>query len=659
MNKFKNSIVRYFAGLVMAAMVAVPSVHALTLSDVELLISLGIIPADKATAARAAVSGNQTGNVCGAFTRDLTLGSTGSDVVALQTFLESRGMLVMPVGVAKGYFGTITRSALARYQASVGISPAAGYFGPITRSDVSSKCTPTTPTPPPTTDPDQELRGGEASIRNYTTLSTYSNEDLEEGESGKVFASRFRVEDGDIRIERVSVRLEAVSQNNEDEPWKHIESMDLYVGGRRVASADVDSQSDWSRGESTDNSVAGTRSYEMRFSNLREVIERGSNGEIEILVQTSDRIDNSDLPQRWKVWIPRDGIRALDARNVQHYIGSDSDSRFFNIENAGDGEVRIRESDRDLDPTILIVDSSSRSPSYEVFRFVVDNTDNADVLLNTMTLVASTSHNNIQNVISDLSVRIGGKNYQYDNASTTSNLGEYLFDFEDNNDQISIDRNERVEVVVSARFNRLNGNYPDGTQIQFGIGRINGDNYGTEFGIEAEGESTGDRSTISGRQEGSVHTLRTQGVNVTTTSRGTFVYRENTSSTLSDDEGEYRFTVRVTAFEEDAWIENSVSVTASSTVGFVTEITGDAFSGISNARIADTSARTLTNNRYRIPEGATETFEIVVRLDPDARGAFGLRLTDINFADSSTGTPTSYVVPNTQEFRIPTYTIQN
>lgn len=72
------------------------------------------------------------------FVRNLTVGSSGEDVVSLQTWLEQKGFLIMPAGVAKGYFGNLTRTALAKYQASVGITPAVGYFGPITRAKVNS-----------------------------------------------------------------------------------------------------------------------------------------------------------------------------------------------------------------------------------------------------------------------------------------------------------------------------------------------------------------------------------------------------------------------------------------------------------------------------------------------------------------------------------------
>ena len=66
--------------------------------------------------------------------RNLTIGDTGSDVADLQGILGEQGYLTMPVGVPFGYFGPLTRDALARYQAANGVSPAVGYYGPITRA---------------------------------------------------------------------------------------------------------------------------------------------------------------------------------------------------------------------------------------------------------------------------------------------------------------------------------------------------------------------------------------------------------------------------------------------------------------------------------------------------------------------------------------------
>ncbi len=80
------------------------------------------------------------------FTRDLTVGSTGEDVKALQQWLNATGYSVALSGAGSDgnettYFGVLTRNALSKYQAAKGISPTAGYFGPITRASIFSTVT--------------------------------------------------------------------------------------------------------------------------------------------------------------------------------------------------------------------------------------------------------------------------------------------------------------------------------------------------------------------------------------------------------------------------------------------------------------------------------------------------------------------------------------
>jgi peptidoglycan hydrolase-like protein with peptidoglycan-binding domain len=87
------------------------------------------------------------------FSTNLGLGSTGADVVALQTWLISNGYNIPAIASgqqAKGYFGIQTQSALMRYQmanglnvSGVGYDKELGFFGPLTRAKVNSSCTTT------------------------------------------------------------------------------------------------------------------------------------------------------------------------------------------------------------------------------------------------------------------------------------------------------------------------------------------------------------------------------------------------------------------------------------------------------------------------------------------------------------------------------------
>lgn len=96
------------------------------------------------TALQSQLSGSQgTATASYSFTRDLTMGSKGDDVKALQQFLNSKGYAVASTGVGSAgnestYFGSLTQAALAKYQAATGITPPAGYFGPKTRAYVAS-----------------------------------------------------------------------------------------------------------------------------------------------------------------------------------------------------------------------------------------------------------------------------------------------------------------------------------------------------------------------------------------------------------------------------------------------------------------------------------------------------------------------------------------
>ncbi|MDP3784771.1 MAG: peptidoglycan-binding protein [bacterium] len=64
------------------------------------------------------------------FTQNLTVGSKGDDVKCLQTYLN--------VSPQSGYFGPLTKAAVAKWQADNGVSPAAGYFGSVSRAKYSS-----------------------------------------------------------------------------------------------------------------------------------------------------------------------------------------------------------------------------------------------------------------------------------------------------------------------------------------------------------------------------------------------------------------------------------------------------------------------------------------------------------------------------------------
>lgn len=107
---------------------------------VELFISLGIISADKAVQARAAVSGYTSTS---SFTLDLKVGSRGTEVTNLQKALnaDSRTQIASSGAGSPGnessYFGGLTKSAVMKYQIIKGVS-ATGMVDAATRAALNA-----------------------------------------------------------------------------------------------------------------------------------------------------------------------------------------------------------------------------------------------------------------------------------------------------------------------------------------------------------------------------------------------------------------------------------------------------------------------------------------------------------------------------------------
>jgi chitodextrinase len=86
-----------------------------------------------ATTLGASATASNVITASGSITQNLQLGDSGAQVIALQTFLKSVNYLSMPRGVTEGYFGSLTKEALAAFQLATGL-PNTGYCGSLTRA---------------------------------------------------------------------------------------------------------------------------------------------------------------------------------------------------------------------------------------------------------------------------------------------------------------------------------------------------------------------------------------------------------------------------------------------------------------------------------------------------------------------------------------------
>ena len=136
MNKFNKvvsaALTTTTAVWASGAMLFFPVVSAQTTADLQAQIAALLAQITQLQAQLNVSSPSAMTTSC-SFSRDLTVGVTGSDVMCLQKFLNASGFKVAASGAGSAgneseYFGSRSQAAVAAWQAAKGVSPAAGYF---------------------------------------------------------------------------------------------------------------------------------------------------------------------------------------------------------------------------------------------------------------------------------------------------------------------------------------------------------------------------------------------------------------------------------------------------------------------------------------------------------------------------------------------------
>jgi len=301
------------AGGAMALSFALP-VGAVTVAELQAQIN----------ALMAQLASLQGGSATGGavqFNTNLTVGSTGADVTALQQFLVSKGFLQMPVNVSYGYFGPITRAAVAAWQAANGIAPAVGYFGPISRAAIASM-TPSTggtiggttvvcPVGYTCTSTGGTVTGGITTPGVEGTLTVtsapVSSSTLYEGDMMKeILAFKVRAQTSDIAVQRVKLDL-----GNSTTIYNKIYQR-VYVvdeSGRTLASSDLNSNT----------VVKDGSNYYITLAGFSYVIPKDTTVVLSIKADVRPSIDSTDLATPRTVSLANSGVRGTDGAGIDQY----------------------------------------------------------------------------------------------------------------------------------------------------------------------------------------------------------------------------------------------------------------------------------------------------------------------------------------------------
>ncbi|HRH26235.1 MAG TPA: peptidoglycan-binding domain-containing protein [Candidatus Paceibacterota bacterium] len=600
------------------------------------------------------------------FTSDLTIGSTGADVVALQSFLESKGHLVIPAGTTKGYFGSLTQSALAKFQSANGISPAAGYFGPVTRAAVNSMNVggtgATNPCPAGfvsgtfngvkvclmgtgTSTPGNggPLAGGDGDFSDFDVLGNPNDEDVEEGEEVEVLAFEFDADDSDLMIERVDVLFTEAASNTR--PWRVLDEVKLLNDGEEVATIDASDEDSWSEEEDDE--------YKLRFEDLDEVVREDETGTFSIAVVAQDDLDDDEVDLEWDVFLDEDGIRAMNADGIDVYEGDSadlagaSDERTFTLETAEEGDFSVTVDDEENEDEQMEVSEDDDTTEVQIYVAQLES-EAGDNMIEEVTVDLSTTTGTV-NGLSDFLIRatlwIDGEDVGSESVSDDDGLESITFDDLD----VTIAEDEEVDLIVTVDVDSQDGNFTNGAGVYV-------DGISIDFVDENDDDQTETSTTNGGNVTFSVDALTVEAAD----------NQPSADESLADDETKGRVYVRftVTAPEEsDIYIPKGA--TTSTTVGsgqgaefIVVDGSGatvTATTTTGNNILRRVSGGSETGNYYRITQGNSAVLELDVILDNTGfTGArtLGVQLTGLNYnAVSAATADTQFTAGLDEDFR--------
>jgi len=583
------------------------SAQSVNCSNIDsMLTALGITGASATQAKVAFGCGSAMTTTGYNFTKDLTMGSTGADVTALQQALIGAGYTI-PAG-ATGYFGSQTQDAVIAYQKAKGITPAAGYVGPVTRASLNANAN-TTPGPvvpgtvvcpvgytcTSTTPVSGDLEGGAGDI-SVSTSTTDIEDTILEGDTEKVLGFKIEATDSDVQIKNIKVTLENDNATGSPRLSRYADEVSVYMGSTMVGSADV---SDFTK-------TGDVYSKSITLSDA--VVREGSSKKASFSVQVSalsnidsDDIDNND----WNVKISN--MRFVDATGSVISDTSEVSNNFEFSDLSTSGDVTLTVSKGTGSPSadnVGVSDSGSTSDVLMLeFKLKAKGSDLSFDTLD-VSVATTTGTSTLAAILGELSLENG--NNELANTSTFDADGAQTVSF-DLDDTFTVAAGETETFRVLAKINDID-NFISGAGLVVSFADV-----------DAEDEN-GDVVTEGGSATGETQTFV---IDVPTVS--VVGAPELKVYTVKDSEADlYRALIsfNVTAPDSnDVFLPlDTFTYGTSGTAGVEYTITGGATT-TSAALVYAGSNDIEEDNSYRVSAGETEKFNFSVYLTAnDAQG---------------------------------------
>ena len=639
-NKLTARVLAVALAIAVVASFGAGSAAAFSQAEVDAVCALfGCDDAQRA-ALEALVSGS--GGTCPALTQPLTVGSTGQQVTDLQTFLVSAGTLVMPAGVPMGYFGPITQSAVAAWQAANGVAPAVGYWGPISLAAYNASCVASDDGDDDGDDDDSgdvNLQGGAGSLSDVDFISGLNNEEVGEGEEDvEVAGLEIEAEGSDIMLLAVTLDFDYADTGADDDLDDYADEVSVWFDGKEVARVDAGEFDD-------DNNYR--RSVSLASG---AVIDEDETGDLVVALSGVKNLDSANAGENWNVSFR--SVRYQDAQDAiitdsdTGDIGesdddttTDSDERGFSFESfstAADTEVKFDEDDDEInDAHVIDIHATNDTDGVPIFSFTIEVEGDADVNLDDLPVEFDSVGVDLEDALSGVALFMDGEEVGNENVPGSAGTNETIT-FEDMD--LDLEAGETYSFVVEVDLQSIADGIAAGDTIAANIGATE------RAAADLEDENgddiaSGDRT---GTATGEAHALYDDGISVSFTSVTESV------SFVADEAGEkdkatFVFKFDVTAFGADAFLDKDTVATATPSAS----TDGQAFATTSQSTTGTTTSSSIitsssndgsdTSFGFIIDENDTRSFTLTIVSEAGIDGQIQQQVTGIKWGASGAG----------------------
>jgi hypothetical protein len=599
-----------------------------------------------------------------AYTRSLTVGSTGADVTELQTWLNSKGYLAV---APTGYFGNLTKAAVAAFQTANEITPAAGYFGPISQAKVASMgstggststvagCTAgalfSATTGAPCTGGSSSsttLAGTDGSISDVNELSQYSAEEVGEGEED-VKVLGFEVEasnDGDIMIKSAKVSVTITNGSGSDNLDDYVDTVKVWMGSKQIGSAD---SADFSEGSS------GVWSKTITLSS--SVVKSDDTEKFYVTVDGAGSFDSGDIDSETATvalvnlrYEDGSGVVSTDDSTGDLTGGVSTTANFVSFSAAADTELKFSTDSSSPDAQVVLVDQTSTTDDVVLTKGKIKVDGTSDVLLDELPVTLTvTGATDVDMVTGSVKLTIDGEEYTETVSTATVTSATVTFD----NLDITLEAGKTYTFTISADIEDTDGDLDEGDTITASVTGTNVDYVDAE---NEEGDQLVDDTEKTGTVNGDAQEFRVEGVQVALVST-------SASSNNNDaaDTGTFVIKYKVKAFGDTIYVA-SLATNAITKSVYDSNGTATTSNTITASLKNETDTSKTSVGNYEIEDGEEETFTLTITVPNgagDASDQYYAALTGVKWDTSDDTSPANTYSSNLDDFQTSTVFLDN